>query len=257
MKNLFVMMAIGLFEIGTELLPAQTIPFTFTGTSPVSFGIDAAGTLSAVGTFGTGTLSLSGAGTRMFWYPGKAAFRGGEVSGDDWNDVNIGQYSFAFGVDNIANNWCSYAFESYTSATGQSSLALGNGPMAAGGSTIALGWWTTAVGPTSVAVGQYTLTSGTGAFASGYGNIAAGDYSLAIGLGNNAQAKSSLVLGQYNVGGGDSNNWVATDPAFEIGNGTDSSHPHDALIIDKTGNVTAGGVITCAAGGDIPMFTGN
>ena len=49
------------------------------GTSPITFDIDANGLLSATGTYGTGTLSLSGAGTRMFWYPGKAAFRAGEI----------------------------------------------------------------------------------------------------------------------------------------------------------------------------------
>ena len=39
----------------------------------------------------------------MFWYPGKAAFRAGYVSGTDWNDSSIGKYSAAFGENTTAS----------------------------------------------------------------------------------------------------------------------------------------------------------
>lgn len=39
--------------------------------------------------------------------------------------------------------------------------------------------------------------------------------------------------------------------------GTSSTAKTDALVVYKNGNVAAQGVITAAAGGDIPMYTGN
>ena len=45
----------------------------------------------------SGGIPVEGAGTRMMWYPDKAAFRAGTVTGDLWNDSNIGDYSIAGG----------------------------------------------------------------------------------------------------------------------------------------------------------------
>jgi hypothetical protein len=48
------------------------------------------------GEFGEGEdLEVSGAGIRLFFYPKKAAFRAGIVSGSLWNDDQIGDYSTA------------------------------------------------------------------------------------------------------------------------------------------------------------------
>lgn len=50
------------------------------------------------GTFGgSGDIPASGAGTRMMWYPERAAFRVGRVTGNHWDDSNIGDYSTAMG----------------------------------------------------------------------------------------------------------------------------------------------------------------
>ena len=47
---------------------------------------------------GTG-IPIEGAGTRLIWYPRKAAFRAGGISGTQWDAANIGSYSFAAGQD--------------------------------------------------------------------------------------------------------------------------------------------------------------
>src|SRR5688500_18037770 len=48
---------------------------------------------------GSGTVCIpaEGAGTRMMWYPEKAAFRAGYINGTQWDDANIGLYSVAMG----------------------------------------------------------------------------------------------------------------------------------------------------------------
>lgn len=63
-------------------------------------------------------------------------------------------------------------------------------------------------------------------------------------------------MGAYNVGGGNTTSWVATDPLFEVGNGS-QSHKSDALLLDKSGNLKVNTVTVTAPGGDIPMYTGN
>ncbi len=53
--------------------------------------------LVSTGTLGSGAVVPSGGGTRMVWNPNKAAFRAGNVAATQWDDVNIGSRSVAFG----------------------------------------------------------------------------------------------------------------------------------------------------------------
>ena len=45
--------------------------------------------LLANGSLGFGSIPVEGGGTRMMWYPGKAAFRAGYVSNFQWDDFNV------------------------------------------------------------------------------------------------------------------------------------------------------------------------
>ncbi|MBN1781159.1 hypothetical protein JW948_08555 [bacterium] len=61
-----------------------------TGTPEFKLNLDNDGGILAAGTFGSGTtLSTSGAGTRMIWYPRKSAIRAGYVDDTQWYDINI------------------------------------------------------------------------------------------------------------------------------------------------------------------------
>lgn len=65
--------------------------------------LDHDGGILAKGQFGQGAvLTTSGSGTRLFWYPRKAVFRSGNVTGNQWNDINLGEHSVAFGKNNQA-----------------------------------------------------------------------------------------------------------------------------------------------------------
>ena len=162
-------------------LQAQTVPFTFAGTSPVVLQMDSYGALSSIGTFGTGTLSLSGANTMMLWYPGKAAFRAGNVTGTQWNDSNVGQYSTAFGYSTTASGACSMAFGGLSVASGGSAIAMGWNTLATNYNSIAMNESTQATGYDAVAMGGSCIASGTGAFAMGYNSHASGSQTFAIG----------------------------------------------------------------------------
>jgi len=73
-------------------LRAQTLPFILTGSGSVDFELQSSGTFLAEGIFGTGSLSASGSGTRLVWFPGAAALRAGYVNGTQWDATNIGAY---------------------------------------------------------------------------------------------------------------------------------------------------------------------
>jgi hypothetical protein len=268
----------------TASLKAQILgPY---GTSPTTFEVDANGLLSDTGTFGTGTLSLSGAGTRMFWYPGKAAFRAGYVSGTDWNDSNIGAYSVAFGENTTASGSNSVAMGGYNTASAYGSVALGANATASGDGALAVGL-VFASGSDSVAIGVYTTASGNCSVAMGEGELASGNYSVAMGDGNSASANDAFaagivttanafdafVVGTLNAGLSETGatpsltTWNATpnqaDPLFEIGDGTRLAvSPYtitkaDALVVYKDGSAKFQGPVTVPQSGDIPMYTGN
>jgi YadA head domain repeat (2 copies) len=229
------------------------------GTGSTVFEVDAHGLLSSTGTFGTGTLSLSGAGTRMLWYPGKAAFRAGAVNGTQWNDASVGGYSAAFGLGNTASGLYSVAFGSNNIASGNFSTASGNYTTASGYNSIALGQSSTASGNYALAMGISTQATSLSAFAGGESSIASGQFSIAWGVPALVSSYASVAFGRLNVGGGNPNAWVATDPLFELGNGTYSPPPSntpmpaDAMVVYKNGNGQFHGDVRASAGGDISM----
>ncbi|MEW6731518.1 MAG: tail fiber domain-containing protein [Acidobacteriota bacterium] len=130
----------------------------------------------------------TGAGGRMMWSVVKRAFRAGAVGGNQWDDVNVGQFSFATGAD--------------TKASGNASTALGNFTTAGGIASTALGFFTRALGNYSTAMGyDSTVASGEGSVAIGYGVRALGFRSFILGSTLNAELEfdnpipNSLMIG--------------------------------------------------------------
>lgn len=86
------------------------------------------------------TIPVEGPGTRLMWYPRKAAFRAGMVEGTQWDETNIGKYSTAFGYNSRASADYGFAagYEANSSQIG--SIALGQNVVASGASSVALGF---------------------------------------------------------------------------------------------------------------------
>ncbi|HEU4882381.1 MAG TPA: tail fiber domain-containing protein [Longimicrobium sp.] len=85
-------------------------------------------------------IPAEGAGTRMMWYPGKAAFRAGGISGTQWDAANIGEYSVAIGQDVRASAANATAFGLRSTAAQVTSFAAGEDNTASGASSVALGY---------------------------------------------------------------------------------------------------------------------
>lgn len=86
---------------------------------------------------------IQGPGTRMMWFPGKAAFRAGRIIGTQWDTTptdNIGAYSTAFGENTRASQSNTFAAGKSAVASANSAVALGEGVIASGMSSVALGY---------------------------------------------------------------------------------------------------------------------
>lgn len=190
---------------------------------PGAFALLSDGGFLAGGTLNVGNIPASGTGTRMMWYPNKAAFRAGYANTLVWDDVNIGRYSAAFGFDTLAAGSRSAAFGESTQAigvksaafgfnsqaVGENSVAMGLSTVASGQNALATGWLTqalggqstafgtqtSATGVDSAAFGQLSAASGPGSFAAGREVQADGFYSVALGLRAVAGGNQSVVLG--------------------------------------------------------------
>lgn len=223
------------------------------------------------GSYGVGQLPVMGAGLRFMWYPKKAAIRAGEVTGNWWDDSQIGAHSVAMGFQvwagqpatvamggyTMAVNTYAAAFNGGTAALGQAavtfnyfttasgiaSFAAGYDTLASGQSAASFGDLTSAVGDCSMTMGSSTIAYGDNSVASGQDTYAGGASSFAIGVNTVADAYATTVVGRWNVGGGDGEDWEAEDPLFEVGNGTgDENDPpeiqrRNAFTVYKNGNV--------------------
>ena len=123
MKKIILLICI----ISSQTLMAQNVGIGTTSPQARLHVTDSSVLFSAVGDIGLpGLPPLQGAGRRMMWYPGKAAFRVGYVNGTQWDQNNIGNYSFASGFGTIASQGYSTAMGFASNASGTASAALGN-----------------------------------------------------------------------------------------------------------------------------------
>ncbi len=220
------------------------------------------------GTNGLGSIPIEGAGTRLLWYPAKAAIRAGQVTLDQWDDANIGVMSVGLGLNTTAAGSVSVALGHAAKALAEDSVALGRSTTAGGGQSTALGFGTQATGPGSTSMGVATTAGGHASTALGFGSratqnsstamgtqtaaegeqstamgqntLASGTNSLALGFETEARAYGSVALGRFNEAGGSPNNWQDQDPVFSIGIGQSDLERKSALTVLKNGNLGLG-----------------
>jgi hypothetical protein len=247
------------------------------------------GGLLVPGIFGSTTpadsIPASDAGTRLMWYPAKAAFRAGRVGdradGTQWNAGKVGNYSVAFGVDSKAQGRASVAIGDLTEANGQNSVALGSGADATGRGSVSLGRVTVAEGDfsvalgrrtdataqSSVALGSYSSASASaavalGGTASGIGAtsmnraLASGRNAVAMGQNTTASAERSVSMGRYttaanpqslSTGVCNSANTSLDNTLFVVGNGTFDSNNFNCSSRDDAFTIDESGNATASS----------
>ena len=206
-------------------------------------------------TGGTETLAVAGAGTRLIWYPAKSAFRAGRITGSQWNDAQIGDYSFVLGGENNQANgsWAGIV-------GGRDSTASGNDSFLGGGQT------NTASGTHAGIVGgtANTANANHSFLAGGQSNQTTGTESgIVAGIGNTASATRTFVAGgQTNrasgawaavIGG--TTNTASADKAFVAGGQNNQASGAWASTVGGRNN-TALGLRSFMAGGESNRITG-
>jgi len=268
----------GLLQVGTS--PASSLTVLANGkvgigtTDPAAKLTVDGGSLWVNGS--TGGTPTSGIGVRLMWIPGKAAFRAGYVSGSgslsgaEWDDANIGDYSYAFGVDSVASGNTSFAFGyNNTVGKGESFVAGSSNDIVADGSSLSnfiigysntlgegvyestlIGSSNTATSSTapseglSIAIGSSnTLTDASECIAIGSGNTITlttwgGNMAYALGYQNNIITGGNIAIGHDN----------------DVGNVSEATGWNNIAI---GFNNTASGVHSFAFGSDITVSGSN
>jgi trimeric autotransporter adhesin len=191
-RNFFFILALVLVGVGSaprEASAQSDILLQLRSGSPAGdrFRVDSAGGLVALGQIGVGIIPATGAGWRMMWYPFKTAFRAGYAdAGGQFDDANIGFYSWAGGALNIAASNYSFAMGNQNTiiAGADASTALGSGndisnTLADG--AVAIGIDNRVQDLAGVAIGHTNNSDGDAAVAIGFRTTADADYSMAFG----------------------------------------------------------------------------
>jgi len=223
---------------------------------------------AVTGTFGSGNIPITGAGTRLMWYPGRSAFRAGVVDGTQWDVANIGSGSVAFGANTVATGASSTALGTGTRASGNFSTALGDQNTAAGLASTATGFGSTATGETSVAAGfvasaaANSVVMGTYATDARGGSFVFGDASTrSTGARVETAAPNSFVVRAQQLWFGRSGDQPTSPAGYVTVDGVIASTSGGFKFPDGTvqtsanaGGVTDHGMLTGLADDDHPQY---
>lgn len=236
--------------IGTKYI------MTMEGTGNVGIGINnpssalhvASGNFLVSGTFGSSTaIEPTGAGTRMFFSPRKAALRAGNVSGTQWDNANIGDYSIGLGQNARASSSYSIAIgEGNIAETSSFAVAIGRENHSAGFASLAMGHFSEATGDYSSAIGLRDTVSGFGASSlGGYNKVLNAAYGFAAGYNNNVSANNAAALGSSNSVSGatsfatGSSNSIVSSTSFATGANNNISG-NSSFALGEQNTVTSG-----------------
>ena len=154
------------------------------------------GSFVASGNLGIGTNPMPGPGYRTSWDSYKGAFRSGYAD-TEWNDANVGFFSWAGGSNSMAMGLYSFAFGDTNKALSTSSIAFGSGNEVKGAAGISAGASNRVCDTYGVAFGNKAISGsplingncdpdsfnirGLAAVAIGYNVTADHDHSFALG----------------------------------------------------------------------------
>ena len=193
---------------------------------------------------GSLVVPISGGGTRMMWIPEKSAFRVGTVTGNAWDEANVGTWSSAIGYQTTATGLRSIAMGAFTTAAGTQSIAMGTTSTASGLISTAMGNSTLASGDQSTSMGNGTRAIAANTTSMGFNTMARGGNSVVMNTSNIAKGYSSTVIGMYNdsIVTSDEHVPYPTTPLFIVGNGdgTAVGERKNAMVVRKDGHVGIG-----------------
>lgn len=225
-----------------------------TVTPITDFHIDNNNGVLFTGLYGTGTIPIEGAGTRLMWYPKKASMRTGTVTSTQWDDIKIGNYSFSSGYNTISSGDYSTSFGYQTTASGDYSFSAGHQCLSQGDFSFSVGEISQAKGPHSIAMGRNCITGvgDSSAVAIGYHCTAGEDFAMAFGNYSAAYKKNSFAFGARAISNHEGS-FIYSDASTNTNTYTTAQNQ---FLVKASGGVTfytdaslATGVFLAAGGG--------
>jgi hypothetical protein len=208
------------------------------------FKFDNSGGFVANGHLGVGGIPATDSGERMMWYPFRAAFRAGGITGDQWNDSSIGFYSWAGGYNATASGNWAFAFGFNSKAESPYSFVLGrdNTIFIGGEAGFVSGRSNTLCGYAGIALGYGNNSGCSGDLLPGTGPTRTADnMSVAIGYRNVASGNYSVAMGKYASTNGFSGAFVWSD-ASNTNTDTASTNLFTATANNQFSVKSSGGV---------------
>ena len=156
------------------------------------------GSFVASGNLGIGTNPMPGPGYRTSWDSYKGAFRSGYAD-NEWNDANVGFFSWAGGSNSTAMGLYSLAFGDTNKALSTSSIAFGSGNEVKGAAGLSAGAGNRVCDTYGVAFGNKAISGGpliNGNCDPDSFNIR-GLAAVAIGFNVTADQDHSFALGKF------------------------------------------------------------
>jgi hypothetical protein len=146
---------------------------------------------------GTGGVPTTGAGTRMMWVPSRGAFRAGNVDGADFDLINIGENSAAFGRNVRASGAQSFAAGFNSTATAINSYSIGSTNQSTGNQSITFGSQNQSSGQEAIGIGNSNNNAATQSVLVGTSNTAISGISNGYAFGRflRPSASNTVLLG--------------------------------------------------------------
>lgn len=129
------------------------------GHTPAFFKVFQNGSFLATGNLGIGTSPMEGRGYRTSWHTYKGAFRSGYAD-NEWDDVNVGFFSWAGGSNSTASGLYALAFGDTNQAESTSSIVFGSGNQVKGAAGFSAGAGNRVCDTYGVALGNKAISGG-------------------------------------------------------------------------------------------------
>lgn len=215
------------------------------------------GSFVATGNLGIGTSPMEGPGYRTSWHTYKGAFRSGYAD-LEWNDANVGFFSWAGGSNSTAAGLYSLAFGDTNKALSTSSIVFGSGNEVKGAAGISAGAGNRVCDTYGVAFGNKAISGGplvNGACDPDTFNIK-GLAAVAIGYNVTANGDHSFALGKFASTNGFNGSFVWGD-----GSATTTANTFNAIANNEFAARATGGFrfrtnLTGTTGCNLPAGSG-
>jgi len=206
---------------GNEGIQIDTLGKVSVASAPGSANLQVGGVDGVLfhGALNSGSIPATGAGTRMMWYPGKAAFRAGYVEGNQWDsdDSVSGTLTVSAGSTIVTGSGTAFTTELKVGDTIGFDDYVGDGKLKVIASIEHNAQFTLTGALSSGYSGTASLIHiGIGSFAMGKNTQARGFYSTAMGWRTVASHWAATAMGAFTTASGDG-------ASTAMGNGSEAS----------------------------------